>query len=506
MPLRDSHSTRWPAEWTDVMERWRHGAAFGGLNGRCRVHRAELLRISGPCDLAEEEALAACDELRPWMRREFGWPLAELGTIRLRKGDLDGAEEAFLAAHEHAWSPHPGLALLRLAQGDPDGAVELITEAIAHPWNMPSKERPPFGDLRLAPLLDAQAEIAAAVGDAESRRPRPTHSRRRSRTRTPAGPSTPGAALAAARAALTAGDLEPRCRRGHSAHRRVGRHRRPVRGGGVARMVLGEAHRSSGRPRRGAAGVAGRRGRRSRHSAPCGGRPRAADLVEAAVASRREPCTGRPAQPRTVFRARGDTRDRVIGELEVVVRDLKGFRYIERLLAEPGREFHVLDLVAVEQGSLPTAPPGPGAWMRSPTASAAACPSSTTRPGRPTADVWLDVDDDIEDALACNDIGRAELAQRDRDYLVAELHASRRPRRPPSHRRRDRPSGPAPASPDRSATPWLDWPSTTRRGPAPRACRHHRHLLPLRAGPGGRCRLGDLSRSAVVEQLTERLP
>ena len=33
-------------EWTEVMERWRHGAAFGGINGRCRVHRAELLRMS----------------------------------------------------------------------------------------------------------------------------------------------------------------------------------------------------------------------------------------------------------------------------------------------------------------------------------------------------------------------------------------------------------------------------------------------------------------------------
>lgn len=56
------------------------------------------------------------------MRREFGWPLTELGTIRLRRGDLDGAEEAFLAAHEHAWEPQPGLALLRLAQGDAETA------------------------------------------------------------------------------------------------------------------------------------------------------------------------------------------------------------------------------------------------------------------------------------------------------------------------------------------------------------------------------------------------
>ena len=72
------------SEWTDVMERWRHGAAIGGISGRCRVHRAEMLRISGPCDQAEAEALGACDELRPYMRREFGWPLVELGNIRLR--------------------------------------------------------------------------------------------------------------------------------------------------------------------------------------------------------------------------------------------------------------------------------------------------------------------------------------------------------------------------------------------------------------------------------------
>ena len=35
----------------------------------------------------------------------------------------------------------------------------------------------------------------------------------------------------------------------------------------------------------------------------------------------------------------------------VRVRDLKGMRYLARLLAEPGREFHVLDLVAAEVGT-----------------------------------------------------------------------------------------------------------------------------------------------------------
>jgi len=153
------------AQWTDVMERWRHGAAFGGINGRCRVHRAEVLRVSGTCDLAEAEAIAACEELRPWMRREFGWPLVELGNIRLRAGDLDGAEQAYSEASRLAWSPQPGLALVYLARGEADQAAAMVAHAIEHPIDIPSKERPPFGPLRLTPLLDAQAEIAYARGD-----------------------------------------------------------------------------------------------------------------------------------------------------------------------------------------------------------------------------------------------------------------------------------------------------------------------------------------------------
>lgn len=120
-------------EWTQAMDRWRQTYAFGGFGGRCRVHRAEMLRLSGPCDRAEQEALEACEELRPWMRREFGWPLTELGNIRLRRGDLEGAEDAFLAAHEHSWMPQPGLAMLRLLQGDVDTATALITDAIEKP-------------------------------------------------------------------------------------------------------------------------------------------------------------------------------------------------------------------------------------------------------------------------------------------------------------------------------------------------------------------------------------
>ncbi len=86
-------------EWTETMERWCKTNAIGSLHGRCRVHRAEILRLRGSCDEAEREALAACEELRPYLRRELGWPLTELGRIRLQRGDIEGAEQALLAAH-----------------------------------------------------------------------------------------------------------------------------------------------------------------------------------------------------------------------------------------------------------------------------------------------------------------------------------------------------------------------------------------------------------------------
>ena len=154
-------------EWTEVMERWCKTSAIGSLHGRCRVHRAEILRLRGSCAEAEHEALEACDELRPYLRREMGWPLSELGRIRLRKGDIEGAERALLAAHGAGWDPQPGLALVRLAQGDVAAAVDCIRDALERPLRVPSKELPPDTELRRAPLLEAQVEIEVAAGNVD---------------------------------------------------------------------------------------------------------------------------------------------------------------------------------------------------------------------------------------------------------------------------------------------------------------------------------------------------
>lgn len=158
-------------QWTEAMKRWVENQAAGAFNGRCRVHRAQVMRLRGSCREAESEMRAAREAMEPYSRGvELGWTIAELGQIRMRLGDLVGAEQAFMEAHELGWEPQPWLALLLLAQGDVRGAAESIDEALEHPSDAPSFESPPNTELRLAPLLSAQTEIAIAAGDLDRAR------------------------------------------------------------------------------------------------------------------------------------------------------------------------------------------------------------------------------------------------------------------------------------------------------------------------------------------------
>jgi tetratricopeptide (TPR) repeat protein len=403
-------------EWTELMTRWGPGHAVGGIGGRCRVHRAEMLRMSGPCDRAEEEALAACAELRPWMRREFGWPLVELGTIRLRRGDLEGAEEAFLEADRHVWSPHPGLALLRLEQGDAATAVELIAEAIAHPSDIPSKERPPFGDLRLAPLLDAQAEIAAAAGDAATAGVA-ADALDAIAQRYPSAGLRSSAHLAAARAALASGDTEGAVERAGLAVAGWAQLGAPFEAA-VSRTVLGEAHACAGR-----ATLAQQERRAARDAFEAFGARRRAEAVGRLLEGV-EPAgaPGRaPAEQVAVFRRTGDHRIVRYGDREVVVRDLIGHRYLERLLADPGRERHAIDLVALEHGTVRPAAGGGVPTEASGTGRQSGLPLLDDQAREAYRRRLLDIDEDIDDATRMHDLARLELARRDRDYLIAEL-------------------------------------------------------------------------------------
>ena len=155
-------------EWTSAMEQWtNHAAHPRGFHGRCRIHRAQLELRRGDWTAAAANARTGAEELRTFAPIEEGWGLAELGLVRLRMGDLDGAQEALDGAFAAGWDPQPGLALLRLARGDTEGAMASIRDAIEAPIDSPSRETPPNIDLRRAPVLEAQVEIAVAAGDVD---------------------------------------------------------------------------------------------------------------------------------------------------------------------------------------------------------------------------------------------------------------------------------------------------------------------------------------------------
>ena len=104
-------------EWTDAAERWCRRQGVSGFPGICRVHRAEIMHFRGSWADAEREAKRACEELSRYDVLLSGEAQYEIGEVRLRVGDLEGAREAFRQAHQLSREPEPGMSLLRLAQG-----------------------------------------------------------------------------------------------------------------------------------------------------------------------------------------------------------------------------------------------------------------------------------------------------------------------------------------------------------------------------------------------------
>ena len=401
-------------EWTRAMDALRGGGDFfGGINGRCRIHRAEMLRLRGRCAEAEEEALHACEELRPWMRREFGWPLTELGTIRLRRGDLAGAEEAFRAARTNGWEPQPGLALLRFAQGDVATANTLIAEALERPMEVPWKERPPVGGLTRMPLLEASVPIAIAAENLESAEV--AAQELEALARLYGSTSLRAVAdLARGRVDLAHGRVEAAirsCRSAVDAWCTVGA---PYEAA-TARLVLADAFRASGRDDLAALEEeAATTALAEIGAVPLGAAAKAPLLPHTALP------TPLHAAADGVFRSNGEMREVAFAGHSVLLRDLKGMRYLERLLVEPGREFHVLDLVAVEAGTLPTAGPA-GDHGQLKLASDDAGPLIDDQARRAYRRRLDEIEQDIDEAEAMGDAERASKAKADRDFIVTEL-------------------------------------------------------------------------------------
>ncbi|WP_367318893.1 hypothetical protein [Streptomyces sp. HUAS ZL42] len=355
------------------------------------VGRRIAAASSGP---NRQSALLACEELRPYVRRELGWPLTELGRIRLRRGDLTGAEEALRDAHRLGWDPEPVLSLVRLADGDADTAAATIDEALMRPRPVPSKELPPTTELRRAPLLDAQVKIAAVRLDPQTARA--------------AARELDEVAARFASNALAASALQ--------AHGDVLLAEGDAAGASALFADAVRAWNEIGAPYE--AAECRLRLADAQHDL---GRTRAETLErEAARAEFERIATAPavpPAQPATTgpnaFVREADFWKIVFDGRRLTVRDSKGMHHLARLLGAPGRELHVLDLVAAESDD-PTRAAG---LLRAGDAG----PLLDDRAKRMYRRRLAEIDDDIEEARSAGDAAREAQAEFERDFLISEL-------------------------------------------------------------------------------------
>ncbi len=395
-------------QWTEAMERWCETNAIGSLHGRCRVHRAEILRLRGSCEEAQRQALMACEELRPFLRRELGWPLNELGRIRLHQGDIPGAEEALLAAHLAGWDPQPALARVRLARGDVAAAATSIRDALAHPLRVPSKERPPNNDLQRAPLLEAQVEIAIASGDVDLARSAADELELVA-ARFESKALVAGAAHARGRVRLVDGDAVGAEQSLSEAVRLWNEVGAPYEAA-LSRLGLADAHDARG---------SGQRAALERRAART-----ILEAIEAAPSVSQAANSGRldeqPEASLNVFRREGDYWTVSFEDATVRVRDVKGMHYLARLFADPGREYHVLDLVAAETSSTAHVDDSragrPPRWALGDAGEMLDAQAKDAYRRR-----LAEIDDDIEQAQAIGDGERAAQADAERDFLLREL-------------------------------------------------------------------------------------
>jgi hypothetical protein len=126
-----------------------------------------------------------------------------------------------------------------------------------------------------------------------------------------------------------------------------------------------------------------------------------------------------PASRPTVFRREGEYWHLVFAGSSVRVRDVKGLGDIARLLALPGREFHVLDLVV---GTAPGARPDKwdGPWTPEGDTGTLIDAEARARYRRRLTEL----EEEVADAEAAADPARAGRAREEYDALVAALTAA----------------------------------------------------------------------------------
>jgi hypothetical protein len=150
---------------------------------------------------------------------------------------------------------------------------------------------------------------------------------------------------------------------------------------------------------------------------------------------------------RNLFRREGEYWTVAFECAVVRLRDAKGLRYLARLLAHPGREFHAADLEAAEAPATPAAPLGarsnggePELAVRRDLGDAGELLDATAKAAYQMRLGELRAE--LEEAEGCNDPVRASRARVELDFLVGELARAvglgGRDRRAASHAERAR--------------------------------------------------------------------
>jgi hypothetical protein len=253
---------------------------------------------------------------------------------------------------------------------------------------VPSKEFLPNTELRRAPLLDAAVEIEIAAGELQRAR-RAADELSHVAAKFESKALVAGATLARARIELADGQPVDARRTFEQAVMLWNEIDAPYETT-LARKGLAEAQRAVEKER---------------------------------SPAEREPPPRAQSQPGSsaeAFRCEGDTWWLAFAGRSVRLRDLKGLRYLARLLAEPGREFHVLELVALES-ERPEPTSGPPGHEIGVSTHGDSGPLLDARAKEAYRRRLTEIEEDIAEATSMADLGRIAQAQAEREFLVHEL-------------------------------------------------------------------------------------
>ena len=174
---QELHELRRAREWAVALNAWCDARPqyTGAFSGVCRIHRAELLVLTGSWPDAVREARLACDQLtRGYGEAMAGAAFYQLAEVCRLRGDLAAAADAYDRAGRYGGPNQPGLALLWLCQGRVDVAAAAIRRALAetaHPLER-CRMLPAYVEIMLAAAdpgaarsgAEALAEIATQYG------------------------------------------------------------------------------------------------------------------------------------------------------------------------------------------------------------------------------------------------------------------------------------------------------------------------------------------------------